>query len=435
MSPLARIRAVAPPSAVAAGLIAVTVGVTSAAALVFTAARAAGADAREVSSWMLALGVGIAVTSVGLSLRHKVPILTSWSTPGAALLATSLSGVSMGKAVGAFVFCGVLIMVSGLTGWFARIMDRIPAPLASALLGGVLLEFGTGLFSQMGGSFAIAFPVFVLYLLARRLLPRYAVLIALGGGAVASVLTGGWHLERIQLSLAQPVFTAPEFDWKVLISVGVPLFVVTMASQNLPGVAVLRSSGYEAPVSPVLTWTGAVQTVLAPFGAFGINLAAMTAAICTGDGAHPDRQRRYLAAVWAGVFYLCVGLLGATVASLLTAMPHALVLAVAGVGLLATIEASLATALSDPTSREAAVVTFLATASGVTLLGIGSAFWGLLAGVLTSVITSAGRRHRVTTSAPEPEVAPDPSPESAPEPEQTPQPVTAASRKPERTSA
>lgn len=401
MSPLARIRATAPPSAVAAGLIAVTIGVTSSAAIVFTAARAAGADAREVSSWMLALGIGIAVTCAGLSLRHKAPVVTSWSTPGAALLATSLSGVSMGKAVGAFVFSALLIMVSGLTGWFARVMDRIPVPLASALLGGVLLDFGTGLFSQMGASFAIAFPVFVLYLLARRLLPRHAVLIALGGGVIASVLTGGWHLEKVQLSLAQPVFTAPEFDWKVLISVGVPLFVVTMTSQNLPGVAVLRASGYEVPISPVLTWTGAVQAVLAPFGAFGINLAAMTAAICTGEEAHPDRKRRYLAAVWAGFFYLCVGLLGATVASLLTAMPHALVLAVAGVGMLAAIEASLARALSDPKCREAAIVTFLATASGATLLGIGSAFWGLLAGVLTSVIASAGRR-RAARSAPAP---------------------------------
>lgn len=391
---LTRVRALAPPSAVAAGLIAVTVGVTSSAALVFTAARAAGADAREISSWMLALGIGLAVTCAGLSLRFRAPVVTAWSTPGAALLATGLSGVSMGKAVGAFVFSAVLILVSGVTGWFARVMDRIPVPLAAALLAGVLLQFGTGLFTEMDGSFAVAFPMFVLYLLARRLLPRYAVLLALGGGVVASALTGGWHLDRLHLSLAHPVFTAPEFDWKVLISVGVPLFVVTMASQNLPGVAVLRGSGYDVPVSPLLTWTGAVQAVLAPFGAFGINLAAITAAICTGEEAHPDRERRYLAAVWAGVFYLCVGLLGATVASLLVAMPHALVLAIAGIGLLATIEASLASALSDPASREAAVVTFLATASGVTLLGIGSAFWGLLAGVLTSAVATLSRRDR-----------------------------------------
>ncbi|NEB79324.1 benzoate/H(+) symporter BenE family transporter [Streptomyces sp. SID14478] len=405
MSRLSRIHAVAPPSAVVAGLIAVTVGVTSSAALVFTAARAAGADAREISSWMLALGIGLAVTCTGLSLRFRAPVMTAWSTPGAALLATSLSGVSMGKAVGAFVLSGVLILVSGLTGWFARVMDRIPVPLAAALLAGVLLEFGTGLFAEMDGSFAVAFPMFVLYLLGRRLLPRYAVLLALGGGVAASVLVGGWHLEKVRLSLAQPVFTTPEFDWKVLVSVGVPLFVVTMASQNLPGVAVLRGAGYEVPVSPLLTWTGAVQTVLAPFGAFGINLAAITAAICTGEEAHPARERRFLATVWAGAFYLCAGLLGATVASLLAAMPHALVLAIAGIGLLATIEASLASALSDPGSREAALVTFLATASGVTLLGIGSAFWGLLAGVLTSVVASLGRR---TKAAPRAAVNPPP---------------------------
>ncbi|WP_328904002.1 benzoate/H(+) symporter BenE family transporter [Streptomyces sp. NBC_00441] len=404
MSALTRIRSAAPPSAVAAGLIAVMVGVTSSAALVFTAAKAAGADAREISSWMLALGVGLACTCAGLSLRHRAPVVTAWSTPGAALLATGLSGVSMAQAVGAFVFSALLIVVSGVTGWFARVMNRIPVPLAAALLAGVLLRFGTGLFSTMHQSFAVAFPMFVVYLLGRRLLPRYAVLLALAAGVVATLFTGGWRTGEVRLSLATPVFTAPEFDWKVLVSVGAPLFVVTMASQNLPGVAVLRGSGYDVPVSPLMTWTGAANAVLAPFGAFGLNLAAITAAICTGDEAHPDRDKRYLAAVWAGFFYLCVGLLGATVASLLTAMPHELVMAVAGIGLLATIESSLATALADKASREAAVVTFLATASGVTLLGIGSAFWGLLAGLVTSAIATVGRPRR-EEPAPEPRPA------------------------------
>ncbi|MFF8596825.1 benzoate/H(+) symporter BenE family transporter [Streptomyces sp. NPDC015220] len=402
-----RIRAAAPPSAVAAGLIAVTVGVTSSAALVFTAAKAAGADDREIGSWMLALGVGLAATCVGLSLRHRAPVVTAWSTPGAALLATSLTGVPMGQAVGAFVFSALLVLVTGVTGWFARAMDRIPVPLTAALLAGVLLRFGTGLFSTMQEDFAVAFPVFALYLVARRSAPRYAVLVALAGGVLATVLTGGWRLDKLHVSLAAPVFVAPDFDWKVLVSVGVPLFVVTMASQNLPGVAVLRNSGYDVPVSPLMTWTGAVNALLAPFGAFGLNLAAITAAICTGEEAHPVRDKRYVAAVWAGVFYLCVGVFGATVASLLTAMPHALVLAVAGVGLLATIENSLTTALSDRTSREAAVVTFLATASGVTLLGIGSAFWGLLAGALTSVVVNAGRRGGPTPAPSTPAPAQD----------------------------
>ncbi|MEU3839471.1 benzoate/H(+) symporter BenE family transporter [Streptomyces sp. NPDC028635] len=397
-----RVRAGAPPSAVAAGLIAVTVGVTSSAALVFTAARAAGAGPQEIGSWMLALGVGLAVTCVGLSLRYRAPVVTAWSTPGAALLSTGLAGVPMRQAVGAFVFSALLVLVTGVTGWFARAMDRVPVPLAAALLAGVLLRFGTGLFSTMHGHFAIAFPVFALYLLARRFAPRYAVLVALGGGVLASVVTGGWHTDTLRVSLATPVLVTPAFDWKVLISVGVPLFVVTMASQNLPGVAVLRGSGYDVPVSPLMSWTGAVNVLLAPFGAFGLNLAAITAAICTGPEAHPDRAKRYVAGVWAGVFYLCVGVFGATVASLLTAMPQALVLATAGVGLLATIENSLATALSDKESREAAIVTFLATASGITLLGIGSAFWGLLAGALTAVIARTGRRSPRTPAHPSP---------------------------------
>ncbi|MFI6950363.1 benzoate/H(+) symporter BenE family transporter [Streptomyces sp. NPDC050422] len=404
MLAITRIRSIAPPSAVVAGLIAVMVGVTSSAALVFTAARAAGADSREISSWMLALGVGLACTCIGLSLRYRAPVVTAWSTPGAALLTTGLSGVSMAQAVGAFVFSALLILVSGVTGWFSRLMGRIPVPLAAALLAGVLLRFGTGLFSTMHGGFAVAFPMFALYLLGRRLLPRYAVLLALAAGVVATVFTGGWQLGRVRLALATPVFTAPEFDWKVLVSVGAPLFVVTMASQNLPGVAVIRGAGYDVPVSPLMTWTGAANAVLAPFGAFGLNLAAITAAICTGEEAHPDRDRRFLAAVWAGVFYLCVGLLGATVASLLTAMPQELVLAIAGIGLLATIEASLTAALADKASREAAVVTFLATASGVTLLGIGSAFWGLLAGLVTAAIASVGRPRR---KEPAPEPLPD----------------------------
>ncbi|MFF2652877.1 benzoate/H(+) symporter BenE family transporter [Streptomyces sp. NPDC058045] len=381
-----RIRALAPLSAVTAGAVAVLIGVTSSAALVFTAARAAGADDAEVASWMLALGVGLCVTCVGLSLRYRAPVVTAWSTPGAALLATALHGVTMAQAVGAFLFSALLMLLSGVTGWFARVMDRIPVPMASALLAGVLVQFGTGLFTTVQHSFAVAFPMFAAYLLARRLLPRYAVLVALLAGVAATALTGEWHPERIQLSVAAPVFTTPAFDWQVLIGVGLPLFVVTMASQNLPGVAVLRGDGYTTPVSPLLGWIGGVNAVLAPFGAYGLNLAAITAALCTGEEAHPDRDRRFLAAVWAGLGYLCVGILGGTVASLLTALPEALVLGIAGIGLLGTISGSLTAALADERSREPAVVTFLATASGFTLLGVGSAFWGLLAGALTALV-------------------------------------------------
>lgn len=366
------------PSAVTAGLVTVLVGTTSSAAIVLAAARAAGADSAELASWMLALGVGLGATCIGLSLRYRAPVVTAWSTPGAALLATGLAGASMGQAVGAFLLSSVLILVSGVTGWFARAMASIPVSLASALLAGVLLEFGTGLFRTMHGHFGITFPMFAAYLLVRRIRPRYAVLAALLVGIAATTAAGDWGgaAGHIRLTPAVPVFTAPQFDWHTLIGAGLPLYVVTMASQNLPGVAVLRGDGYDVPVSPLIGWTGAAGAVLAPFGAFAINLAAISAAICTGPDAHPDRDRRFLAAVWAGVFYLCVALFGGTIGTLLTAMPQALVLGTAGVGLLGTIGSSLHGALTAEGDREAAVVTFLATASGVTLLGIGSAFWG-----------------------------------------------------------
>ncbi|GAB2511663.1 benzoate/H(+) symporter BenE family transporter [Nocardiopsis aegyptia] len=392
-------RLAAPVSAVAAGLIAVLVGVTSSIAIVFAAADAAGATPGQTASWVLALGVGMAVTCVGLSLRYRAPVVTAWSTPGAALLAVGLDGVTMPQAVGAFLFSAALITLSGVTGWFEKVMDRVPVPLAAGLLAGVLLQFGLGLFTSMEGDFTVVFAMFAVYLVCRRWLPRYAVLLALvAGGAVAAV-NGTLDLGEVAPALARPVFVAPEFSWQVMVSVGVPLFVVTMASQNLPGVAVLRGDGYRVPISPVLGWTGLTNMLLAPFGCYGLNLAAITAAICTGPQAHPDRERRFTAAVWAGIFYLCVGVFGATVASLLAALPTTLILAIAGLGLLGTIGGSLASALGDERSREAAVVTFLATASGFTLLGVGSAFWGLVAGVLTLLVTGAWRRSRATVQA------------------------------------
>jgi benzoate membrane transport protein len=395
-----RLRRAAPASAVAAGLIAVLVGVTSSAAIVFTAAKTAGAGPQEVTSWMLALGVGMGVTSIWLSLRYKAPVVTAWSTPGAALLISGLDGVTMAEAVGAFTVSSVLIMLSGLTGWFERAMGRIPVPLAAGLLAGVLVQFGIGLFKSMGSSFAIAFSIFAVYLVGHRLLPRYAIVAALAVGVVVATVQGSLQPGRIRVEFAEPVFTAPVFSWQVILSVGLPLFIVTMASQNLPGVAVLKADGYgRVPVSPLITCTGTTSALLAPFGCFGLNLAAITAAICTGHEAHEDPDRRYLAGVWAGVFYLCVGVLGGTVGSLLTALPPALVLGIAGLGLLGTIGNSLFSALSDERLRESAAVTFLATASGVTLLGIGSAFWGLLAGALTFAVTRGGRRPTRATAS------------------------------------
>ncbi|WP_172890501.1 benzoate/H(+) symporter BenE family transporter [Actinoplanes derwentensis] len=385
------VRDLAPPSAVNAGLLAVLIGFTSSAAIVFSAGRAAGADEAEVASWILALCLGMGVTSIGLSLRYRAPIVTAWSTPGAALLVTGLPGFTLREAIGAFLVSAALITLTGITGWFGRIMDRVPVELASALLAGVLIQFGIGLFAAVNEDPLLVLTMFATYLLFRKILSRYAVLTALLAGVTVAALSGTFRPGLVQWSWAAPVFTVPSFSWQAIISVALPLFVVTMASQNLPGVAVLRNDGYQVPVSPLITWTGAANLLLAPFGAFGLNLAAITAAICTGPQAHPDTKRRYLAAVWAGVFYLVVAVLGATITSLLSALPVVLVLGIAGIGLLGTIGSSLTAGLRSDRWREAAVVTLLATASGVQLLGVGSAFWGLIAGLLTAAVTGAFR--------------------------------------------
>lgn len=370
-------------SAVIAGFVSVLVGFTSAGVIVFQAARSLGATSAEISSWLWALGIGMGLTSILLSLRYRSPILTAWSTPGAALLMTSATQVSMAEAIGAFLLSAVLITVCGLSGWFERVMTRIPLSMASALLAGVLLQFGLNVFVAMESQFGLVSAMVCSYLLGRRWIPRYAVLMALAVGIAIATVQGTVQMDGVTVQLAAPVLVLPRFSLSAFIGVAVPLFIVTMASQNVPGVAVLQASGYTVPISPLISWTGIATLLLAPFGAFAINLAAITAAICMGSEAHEDATKRYVAAISAGGFYIVVGIFGATVSSLFTALPEELVLAIAGLALLSTLGKGLATALGEPAERDPALITFLVTASGITLWGIGSAFWGLGAGVIT----------------------------------------------------
>ena len=371
-----------PAPALAAGFITVLVGYTSSAAIVFQAARAGGATPAELTSWLMMLGLAMGGTCIGLSLRYRMPIVTAWSTPGAALLANSLLGYSMHQAVGAFIFSAALITLAGATGWFERAMRHIPLSIAAAMLAGVLLRFGMGVFTALQARVELVLPMFLVYLLMRRMLPRYAIVAVLLVGLAIAAATNTLHLGGISTAIGSPVWIAPAFDLKALVSVGMPLFVVTMASQNMPGVAVLRSSGYEPPVSALVGWTGLVNLLLAPFGCFSVNLAAISAAICTGKEAHEDPKQRYLASVAAGGFYLLLGLAGGSVGAVLFALPHELVLAVAGIALFGAIASGFALAMREEAQREPALIAFLVTASGVTLAGIGSAFWGLVAGTL-----------------------------------------------------
>ena len=373
-------------SAVAADFVTVLVGFTSSAVIVFQAAQALGASEGEIASWMWALGLGMGVTCIALSLRYRMPVVTAWSTPGAAMLIASSTGVPYAEAIGAFVLSAILMAVAGFSGVFERSLSRIPVSLASGMLAGVLLRFGLDVFVSMQTQLLMALAMFVTYLCGRRLFPRYAVIATLAMGIAIAAASGLLHLETVRLEWARPVFTTPALSLASLFGIALPLFIVTMTSQNVPGVAVIRASGYQVPISPVIGWTGVVNAVLAPFGAFALNLAAITAAICMGREAHHDPDRRYVAAICAGLFYVLIGLFGATVAALFTAFPKELVMAIAGIALLGTIGNSLAAALREENEREPALIAFLVTASGVSFAGIGSAFWGLLAGALTLLI-------------------------------------------------
>jgi benzoate membrane transport protein len=392
-TPPARLRPFADTSvsAMVAGFVAMMTGYTSSLVLMFQAGQAAHLSNAQISSWIWALSIGMALTTIGLSLKFRAPIVIAWSTPGAALLVASLPHVAYAEAIGAFIVCALLLTAVGLTGWFDTLMKKIPAGIASALLAGILFEIGIEIFRAAQFQTALVLAMFFTYLIIKRLAPRYAIVTTLVVGTVVAGELGLLDFSRFHVALAQPVLTMPAFSLAAIVSIGIPLFVVAMASQNVPGIAVLRADGYTTPSAPLIATTGIASLILAPFGSHGINLAAITAAICTGPEAHEDRSKRYTAAVWCGTFYLIAGIFGATIAGLFAALPKALVVSVAALALFGSIMSGLANAMQDVKQREAALVTFMVTASGLTLLSIGPAFWGLVAGVLTQLVLNARR--------------------------------------------
>ncbi|MEG3001362.1 MAG: benzoate/H(+) symporter BenE family transporter [Comamonas sp.] len=381
-------------SAFTAGFVAVLVGFTSSVALVFQAAQAFGATPAQITSWMWALGLGVGLCCLVPSLLLRKPVMVAWSTPGAAVLASAgmAGSFTMPEAVGAFIVCAALITLCGVTGWFEKLMDRIPMEIASALLAGVLARFGLQAFGAAQTALGMVLAMLAAYLLGRRLLPRYAVVLTLLVGVAWAAASGKMEWSRVQWELALPVFTAPQFTLQAFVSLALPLFVVTMASQNMPGVAVIRATGYDLPVSRLVSMTGIASLLLAPFGGYALNFSAITAAICMGPEAHEDKSKRYTAAVVCGAMYMVIGIFGAVVTGLLIAFPQELVLAIAGLALLGSIGGGLASALKDETHREAALITFLVTLSGVVIAGVGSAFWGVAAGVVALFVQKYGRR-------------------------------------------
>lgn len=372
-----------PVSALSAAAVGTVIGFGGTVALVVQAGHVLGASPDQIVSMVTALCLGIGLPGLLLSWRMKVPVILAWSTPGAALLAASTLGVGWPTAVGAFLIAGALMVVTGLVPALGRLAAKIPGGIASAMLAGVLLPFCLKLFLVFPTDLALAAGLFGVFLLMRRLAPAWALPAVLVGAFAVLALRGQVTLPPGTGLFGKLSPVVPAFDLKAAISLALPLFLVTLVSQNLPGLVVLRAAGYEPPPGPLLLSTGLATVALAPFGAYGINLAAIVAAICTGPDTHPDPQRRWIVGVLYGGLYLVVALFAAPLAGLFIAMPTAALAVLTGLALIGPLTGALHGAMAEPDHREAAVIAFAATASGLALVGIGSAFWGLLAGFVT----------------------------------------------------
>ena len=371
----------------ASAFVAAIVGFGGTLALIIAAATAVGATREQTTSWVAAVCLAMAFETAWLSWRYRMPVVTAWSTPGAALVAAS-SGFTIEQAVGAFIVAALLLVATGLFKPLTRLISRIPASVASGMLAGIVVSFVMAAARTAQADAGLVLPLLAAFFLIRLVSPAMSVLFVLVGGVVLAWLTG--RVPALPpLEISTLTWITPEFSPTAVIGLAIPLYLVTMASQNLSGLAVLRASGYEPPAGPLIAVTGFFSLVSAPFGAITTNLAAISAAICTGPDAHPDPQKRWLTGPFYALTYLVFALFGASLVSLFAVLPPSLIVLVAGLGLLAPLANALSIAIAEPGDRIAATVAFAVTASGLTAAGIGSAFWGLVAGIVVLALDAA----------------------------------------------
>lgn len=387
---------------VVAGLISVIVNYGGTFILVFQAAKVAGLSPELTASWVWSVSIGVGVTGLVLSWVSREPIITAWSTPAAAFLVTALASVPYEEAVGAYILSAAAFVALGLSGYFERVIRLIPAGIASGLLAGILLQFGIGAFGGMTVDPALAGLLIVAYIVLKRFTARYAVVGILVLGLGFLILQNRVDFSGLQLQLATPIFTMPVFSLNALLSVALPLFLITLTGQYMPGMLVLRNDGFRTSANPIVTVTSLGSLFMAPFGSHAMNVAAITAAICTGPEAHEDPSKRWIAGVAAGIFYIVIGIFGVTLAAVFMAFPATFITTLAGLALLGTIGGSLAGAMGESKTREAALITFLASAANINMLGIGGAFWGLVIGLLAYLALNGKLPQRKTA----PSVAP-----------------------------
>lgn len=374
---------------VVAGLISVIVNYGGTFILVFQAAKVAGLSPELTASWVWSISIGVGVTGILLSWIARAPIITAWSTPAAAFLVTALATTPYAEAVGAYLISAAAFVLLGLSGWFERVIRLIPPGVAAGLLAGILLQFGIGAFASVSLDPLLAGLLIIVYLVFKRFSGRYAVVGILLLGLAFLLLQARVDLSAVSLTLAAPVFTLPAFSLNALLSVALPLFLITLTGQYMPGMLVLRNDGFTTSANPIVTITGLGSLLMAPFGSHAFNLAAITAAICTGREAHEDPSKRWIAGIAAGGLYILVGVFGVTLAAVFMAFPATFISTLAGLALLGTIGGSLASAMVDAKTREASLITFLAAAANINLLGIGGAFWGLVIGLLAYAVLNA----------------------------------------------
>ncbi|MDP2128895.1 MAG: benzoate/H(+) symporter BenE family transporter [Pseudohongiella sp.] len=378
-----------PVTAWSSALIAALVGFGGTVALVVQAMRTLGASVEQTGSAVTALCLGIAITGAALSLKLRMPVVLAWSTPGAALLAATTPGLSWETAVGVFIASGLMMTILGLVPVLGRWAERIPASIASAMLAGVLLPFCLKLFQLGATDPLLVMLVVAVFLIARQRVPLYALLLVLAAGMTFTLLRG--DLTQLPPGATFGVLSAvvPDFDARAIVSLALPLFLVTLVSQNLPGLVVLRTSGYSPKPGPLLISTGLASMILAPFGAHGVNLAAITAAICTSEEAHADRAQRWVVGMIYAALYLLLAIFASILVRIFLALPSAAIMVLTGIALIPALTGAIENMLGEKTERDAAIVTFLATGSGLALFGLGSAFWGLVAGFVALGVKTA----------------------------------------------
>jgi len=367
------------PAAVA-GFLAVLVSYSGPLAIFFQAGASAGISQDMMTSWVWAISMGAAISGIILSVWLKVPVVTAWSAPGTALLVTLFPDLSLQEAIGAYITAAVVIFIIGVTGTFDAFVKAIPKGVAAGMMAGILFQFGAGAFAAIETTPALAIGMLVVYVVFRRLVPKYTLVLLLVAGVILAVVLEGASLTGIRWNIAIPQFITPHWTIGSTLSLAIPLVVVSLTGQFLPGMAILQGAGYRVSARPVIGVTSLVSVPMAFFGGITTVVAAITAAICTSTDAHENPSRRYVAGVFNGVFYLVGGLFAGTIVSLFTSLPAAFVAVLAGLALLGAIAGNLFAALEDARHREASLITFIVTASGLSLFGLSSAFWGVVIG-------------------------------------------------------